>query len=327
MSAKQRAGGRPQRGARFVVVALGVLVSACCQPGSDGTRLWDGPFVAVSTDRSSTCAIRGAGDAVCWGEAGVARVKPPPGPFRGVASNDSCAVGLRPTGQLEGWGESCAPPPTGDFLMVSAQHEACALRKDGNLVCWAFAGGIYQPPSGSARPFPPRAPEVKPGSFTRVAQGGAYTCAIRASGAIECWGNCTFRGSKTTDCPARVPAPRGVWTELASGDDFSCALSDLGEITCWGDPDVPLHPPSGKGFSAISARGDVACALDAHHEILCWGRPIRWNATTYTPPAGPFSGLAVGGAHVCGLRLDGKLSCWGVDQQGQVSGRAPWPRT
>jgi hypothetical protein len=29
---------------------------------------------------------------------------------------------------------------------------------------------------------------------------------------------------------------------------------------------------------------------------------------------------------VCGLHTDGRLSCWGVDQQGQVSGNAPWLR-
>lgn len=323
-------GGGDLRGACSWLGAavFALLVSGCCEHRSDGSKLWRGPFLAVSAERSATCAIRHTGDVVCWGEARLVWAgKPPPGPFREVVLNESCAVGLRPTGVLEGWGESCAPPPPGDHVAVSAQHEACALRKDGDIVCWGFHGGVYHPPSGAPSPFPPSPPRVRPGPFTRVAQGASHTCAIQGNGALRCWGQCIFRDNKTTDCPARVPAPAGVWTEVASGENYSCALSTPGEITCWGDPSVAMHPPAGKGFRALSARGDVACAIDARQEIQCWGRPVRWNATTYTPPAGPFSGLSVGGAHVCGLRLDGKLSCWGVDQQGQVTGRAPWPRT
>lgn len=331
MSAKHRGDSWRRACTRLGAAALVLAASGCCYYSSDGTKLWGGPFSAVSAERSATCAIQRGGDVSCWGEERLVRAgKPPPGPFHEVAIDTSCAVGLRPTGQLEGWGEpgpfSCAPPPPGDYIAVSVQHEACAIRKGGDIVCWGLQGGVYQPPSGPRRPIPPRAPWVTPGPFTRVSMGASHTCAIRAGGALRCWGDCTFRNNKTADCPARVAAPVGVWTELASGENYSCALSDLGEITCWGEPSVPMHPPAGKGFRAISARGDTTCAIDARQEIQCWGRPLLWGTRTYTPPAGPFVGLSVGGVHVCGLQPDGKLSCWGVDQQGQVTGRAPWPR-
>ena len=183
--------------------ALGL---AGCSSRSDGTKNWGGPFVAVSAERSATCAIQRAGDVVCWGDSRTG--KPPAGPFREIAFNERCAVGLRPTGEIEGWGESCAAPPAGDYVAISAQHEACAIRKDGDIVCWGFIGGVYRSPSGRMNPLPPTAPKVTRGPFTRVAQGASHTCAIQASGALRCWGSCAFRDNKTTCLLYTSPSPR-----------------------------------------------------------------------------------------------------------------------
>jgi hypothetical protein len=299
--------------ASAVLAAAPVVTGGCS--GSDGTKTWSGPFGAVAAEREATCAVTSKGEIECWGEGRVARnTERPAGPFRDVAIDGSSGVGLRPDGTLAGWGSSA--PPSGHYSMISAGHDACALRDDGDLDCWPLGGR-----RGKS--------ETRTGPFTHVSLGGLLGCAVRADGSIECWGHCVATHDRDAiDCPARVPAPEGRYVEVASAGDFACALAVDGSITCWGDMSkVTTPPPTGAGWTKLSARDDTACAIDGHAEIVCWGAPVYWGTRVYTPPPGPFTAVSVGGRHVCGLHADGKLSCWGVDQQGQVSGSAPWPRT
>ena len=295
-----------------IAFSITAFVGSGCD-GSDGTKTWPGPFVAVAADREASCAVTSSGEIECWGEGRVAKATFPAGPFRDVAIDNTSGVALHRDGTLASWGPGTAP--SGRYTMLSAGYDACAIRDDGDLDCWRLRDG---PPNTVTRKGP----------FTHVSVAASVGCAVRADGAIECWGDCSAgSGSEPIDCPARVAPPAGRHVEVASAGDFACALDVEGAIVCWGDMSKVTAPaPTGVGWTKLSARQQTACAIDSKAEIACWGAPLLWGQRVYTPPPGPFTAVSVGGRHVCGLHTDGRLSCWGVDQQGQVSGNAPWLR-
>ena len=73
-------------------------------------------------------------------------------------------------------------------------------------------------------PTTPTAADAATG-FTAVSVGNGHSCAIRESGAIQCWGSNT---SGQSDAPA------GRFTAVAAGAHHTCAIRESGTIECWG---------------------------------------------------------------------------------------------
>ena len=318
---------------RTMPMFLGVMLSAalvdCCRFPVDGTQTWPGPFVAVSAQRESTCALERSGALQCWGTGSVAKQPLPSNPFKKMVVGGSCGIGVHPDDTLEGWGHGCEPPPSGIFLEIGIGREGCAINGDRDLICWALSGATRAPADGGAPvKLPPRGNTITAGPFAKLGMGELHGCALRSNGTIHCWGNCSATNSGSTDCPARVRPPKGQFVDISSGHDFSCVLGSDHRVQCWGEVGA-LAPPatSSLAWSKLSAKHNTLCGLSLAGEVECVGEPVNWNGTHYRPPPGPFVNLAVGGRHVCALRPTGVLDCWGVDQQGQVSGTPPWPRT
>ena len=330
-AAAQGRASRPiRRAARSCarVVGLGAaLAYVACSPPSSGRKRWDGPFVHVVAGDQETCAIDPSGAARCWGDSAK---QPPPGAYRALdVSLWGC--GVRTSGELACWGPApTLPPPTGSFVAVAAGAEMCALSSVGSIVCWLVAEGrsCTAGPGGASICVPHRPPPHEPvsgGRFTKLVLGAAFGAGLQTTGQIRVWG-----GGQTADRrgrmvePSRISPGPGPWTDLAAGADFLCGLATEGTVTCWSARPLPeMDPPASVTFTSIAARGHTACGVDDRGAVHCWGREIAWRGATFAPPLGAFDRVSVGRAHVCARGTDGSISCWGVDQQGQVTGKAP----
>src|SRR5690606_34398762 len=86
-------------------------------------------------------------------------------------------------------------------------------------------------------------------SFTQVAPGGDFTCALDTKGAIWCWGFAnavTLRAGEPRTCETcndvsclscgvapRVKVSDQAFTTLATGQSHACGLDEEGRVWCW----------------------------------------------------------------------------------------------
>ena len=87
----------------------------------------------------------------------------------------------------------------------------------------------------------------------RVAVGGESVCALRADGALLCWGLGPV-GDGTSDAHFEpVPVLDGV-TDVQSAGAFLCAITATRDVACWG------RRPGGEGLFVGDGSPDGAIA-------------------------------------------------------------------
>lgn len=271
-------------------------------------------LVDISSAAHATCGVRSDGSVVCWGA-----------PF-----TEPAVVAL--------------PPAAG--ISVGARR-ACVLTEDGHVACLSLEvrsdlGEWHFGPEG------PGAPVVVPGiaDATQVSVGAAHSCALRAGGAISCWGDNTFGqlGNGTFDS-AESPAPVGLGPALAvgAGESATCALTEAG-VYCWGRA---LHGQLGDGGEpheacavnetcspspvlvqglstpeSVSVGRNGACAVDGDSRVRCWGWPSEVGGHGTSPVAIEVPGaldaesVYAGDARALTIRPDGGVRGWGDNQTG-----------
>ena len=142
------------------------------------------------------------------------------------------------------------------------------------------------------------------GTFTSVSAGGVHTCGLRDTGAVECWG---------LDDEGQSTPPEGRFTSVSAGRLHTCGLRETGVVECWGyDADGQSTPPAGM-FTSVSAGAFHTCGLRDTDSAECWGRD---NYGQSTPPDGSFASISGGLWDTCGVLSTGLIECWGRDFQG-----------
>jgi alpha-tubulin suppressor-like RCC1 family protein len=167
-------------------------------------------------------------------------------------------------------------------------------------------------------------------SYTHVAVGRQFACALDLDARMHCAGN-------AGDTPAL--ALDGTFSSIAAGDSHLCAIRTDRTLACLGvgGPGQPTdgsdaagvswgqsQPPSGE-FMGVAAGVVHSCALRVDGEAVCFGAgktngdcDQNLDACAMSlPPVGPFSEVAVGYTHSCGLRTDGSVTCWGSNTNGR----------
>ena len=138
-----------------------------------------------------------------------------------------------------------------------------SVSTSGNPICWGWNrrgqlgidNGTAQGISGVANtPLTNRVVNLT--DATAIKLGGDITCAIRATGAVKCWGysrrgqmlnslitRCTGSGAVSGECGSNITmaaatnASLGTGRtaqKLATGYEFSCVILDNSGIKCWG---------------------------------------------------------------------------------------------
>ncbi|MGA7121911.1 MAG: leucine-rich repeat domain-containing protein [Polyangiaceae bacterium] len=188
--------------------------------------------------------------------------------------------------------------------------------------------------------------------FVAVSIGNYFTCALTASGAVQCWGSSPVASSAY---PVTVPGLESGVTAISAGNRYACALTANGAVQCWGlsqdtgsvtPVTVVLGLESGivavsVGSTALPGHPSSACALTAGGAVQCWGdntygqlgngsSGFSSNGTGVTsypseivpvPVTGLGSGVtavSVGGVDACAVTAGGAVQCWGDNTYGQL---------
>ncbi len=200
----------------------------------------------------------------------------------------------------------------------------------------------------------------------KVDAGTSFTCALKATGEVTCWGRGTELGLDATRNRATAgelvadPSGRGHLEGVVafeSGAFQTCAILEDRSVVCWGRGDRgelgngtheralrPIPVDGLRGAVQLGGGQHFMCALLMDGTIHCWG-DNRWGnvgsgegefETSPTPIEVPgiddAIAIELGGYHACAERRSGELYCWGADGSGQLAtGEArrslPGPRT
>jgi alpha-tubulin suppressor-like RCC1 family protein len=200
------------------------------------------------------CGVRRNGDPLCTFFPTHDANFPASGPFTALAINGfDFGCGIQPGGNVVCWGHVAQPPP-GPFVRLTAgMDQACALREDGTVACWASST------------WPDRVVQAC-GTFREIAASELYTCGIRPSRKLFCWGH--------EDNHSRLlNPPRGTFVRVATGTWHACAIRTDGTLACWGRNTYGQStPPAGEGeFVDVAVGAEHSCALRASGTVACWG--------------------------------------------------------
>ena len=177
-------------------------------------------FSRIAAGFLHTCGIRSDGAGFCWGinalgelGDGSRQERHVPAAVQGghafidisAGEGASCGITASDSG-LYCWGtdlfagnapagrDSTRPArhTPGRFRSVSMGYEiACALRSDGQALCWGYgADGALG--DGNAASSEEAVMVAQPGPFRAVSAGHAHACGMTVGGAIWCWGSNAF---------------------------------------------------------------------------------------------------------------------------------------
>lgn len=338
---------------RFTAVALGVAVLTPVTANVAGAQnLPTHPMIMVSTGELTTCAVTGAGHAVCFGldhdgELGDG----------GTANSNYPVVvkGVGGSGDLS----NVVSLSTGFF-------SSCAVLADTSVVCWGMNDhGQLGDGTTKGSSTPVRVKGVG-GTGTlsgvrSVSVGHRSACALLTSGGVVCWGYNDHGqlgdGSlQSSSVPVAVNDTTGInnlsgATQLSVGFDEGCVVLSDASVQCWGinsygelgnqttkESALPVVV-AGVSTSTLSNVVQVAvgyfsvCALLSDQSVVCWGEngygQLGNNSTS--PSSRPVAVVGVGGSgtlsNVKDIAADGKtacavvgtnVACWGNGTQGEL---------
>ena len=283
------------------------------------------------------CAVLTGGTVKCWGDGSYGQL--------GNGTRNSSAVAVAVTGIN-----------SATAVTVGALH-SCALLADGAVRCWGLNyGGLLGDGTDARYSTVPVAVAGISTAIAVAAQGEGHTCAVLASGAVQCWGTNydgeLGNGTRTdSNTPVTVVGISDA-TAVALGQYFSCALLKSGAVECWGEgyggqlgdgnshqSSIPVSVALTGAAVAITAGGGHACAVMSTGTVQCWGAnyfgqlgnglTTAWSSSTPVQVNGisvPVR-LEAGWWHTCALLSDGAMRCWGNNFWGQLGNqrRAEWP--
>ena len=220
---------------------------------------------------------------------------------------------------------------------------SCAIAEPGELYCWGNNGDGQTGLGSAAEPGPVPTRVGAEADWTTISAGVAYSCGIRAPGALYCWG---YGGDSKrlgldpepadSSTPQRLPGAED-WVAVSTSRTHGCAIKRDQSLWCWGENQFgelgragPSAPPAqvknGTSYRQVSAGDAHTCGIRDNGTLWCWGDnssgQLGLAASTGEPvQVGADSNwvrVAAGGRHTCALRADRSVSCWGSAEYGQV---------
>ena len=173
-----------------------------------------GRVVSISAGWMHTCAVLEDTTVQCWGHNngmlgnGVIAMASPAVAVAGLSGVTAVSAGYKHTcalladGTVSCWGQmpwygttgfSLTPAIVSGLSGVTAisagQSHTCALLGDGTVKCWGNndSGQLGTGSTATSSPTPSTVAGLA-GPVTALSAGGAHTCALLESGAVQCWG-------------------------------------------------------------------------------------------------------------------------------------------
>lgn len=260
---------------------------------------------------------------------------------------------------IDGWTDEVAmddgglepTPPRPPRLLVAGARHTCVIRAEGQVWCWGvnFDGQLGtgpRPPDAGVLP----ARVLGLNDAVELSAGTRFTCALRRSGRVLCWGNndygqrgLGFAGPRTSSGPDLEVSGLDDAVSIESGGDFSCARRASGVLVCWGrnqrgqcgrsEPEVMTAPAEVDVVGVVEAAAGFAhaCVRVRSGNVWCWGSnsagqigvdPAVTGLSRSRPEivGGLFGVVEVRGAgeYSCVRTTDGSTRCWGRNHFGQL---------
>jgi alpha-tubulin suppressor-like RCC1 family protein len=309
--------------------------------------------ITFDSGRRFGCAVRAAGEVLCWGENHSGQ----------IAEHETIPCG--DCTPLPACADSiCVPSPQpmlelGDDIVelaLGADH-GCALRSDGAVWCWGGndRGQVAQHDLDEVFTSPRAVPELA--GVTQLTAGISHTCALVGSpGEVMCWGRNDRAQVGNGEVSDAVPSPAKVAdledaVEIVAGGSHTCARREAGSVVCWGYNYLgslgngSTRPTRATSLQEVVQLSDAValaageyftCALRAGGRVVCWGDNRHGQLGDGTSEGADCSGrpcrtvpvstmevhdavvLNAGHLHACAARRDGRLWCWGYNLGGQL---------
>ena len=242
----------------------------------------------VALGISHTCALLQNGRVRCWGDNTFGQLG---------TGNRNPQIRATTATNVSGLTDAVA--------IGAGLFHTCAVRVNGNVVCWGSNGsgqignnakeGQCDPSVSSCGLTTPQNVVNMPQAVDVVA-GETHSCALAADGTVRCWGNNesgqlgdgTFAESLIATEVFRLENVKAI----SAGWHHSCALGASGSTSCWG-----ANFNGQLGDDTFDNRNAPVLVLDLPIDAV---------------------GLASGNTHSCVLRANGALSCWGFNDFGQL---------
>lgn len=258
-----------------------------------GTNLPRDYGFGTTTKIDGRCAIRTGGTVACQGW------------------DDWGQLGRGGTG-YPGSGYALPPPSSASAVAVSGLtgvvdiSTSCAVKGNGTVWCWGSGqDGRLGDGQSALTDYPCRTgagpcrdyvyattPVQVPGITDAVAV--EESCALRANGAVSCWG-------------------------VNTGKRFSTTLAETAILT-------PTAIPAFAGAVDIEVNGSATCAVFADGRLVCQGQGLLGDGAQHTTTATvtvPLHGkaaqvIAVDANNWCVRYTSGRIDCWGTNTAGQL---------
>ena len=173
---------------------LGVSVHSDGKSETDPwPKLLTDPIYQFSIGGPQTCGITTMNRLVCWG--GNSEYHPTMQVKQvALGEYESCALDIND--HIQCWSPYHQPntdlsqPPDGKFKSISlGDFFGCGIRLDSTLTCWPLTEHLTNPLYASTNVGQLDHPT---GNFSDVSATWSTACAIKTTGAIECWGDNSF---------------------------------------------------------------------------------------------------------------------------------------
>lgn len=262
----------------------------------------------IAAGANHFCAATVSGEVTCWGanyfgERGIAINS---NPFPAVVSQVVGATDTAPGGS-----------------------HTCALLGTRGITCWGSnQSGQLGSDSAGFHNVAERVAGLG-GRAISVAAADDSSCALLASGDVQCWG-LTDGGAAARGSPEFVLGLGAGVTSIVAGGLYACAIVANGGVRCWGEGDrLAVEIANLAGIRSIAVNNQFGCAVTASRGVKCWGQNDYGNlgngTTVGSPSAVEVRGLdrgvdavAAGYGHACALMSTGRVKCWGGNDNGQL---------
>lgn len=252
----------------------------------------------VTTGFRFSCAVRGSGKAVCWGNNSDGQI--------GDSTSGVFATRYVPT-EVQG---------LSDLVSISAgTYHTCGIRATGQAVCWGN-GSSGQLGNGTKNQST-TAVNVQGLNDAKSISAGYYgTCAVRSSGQALCWGPNQFGqiGDGTVDLVAEDVTPTPVLgltdaESISTNGQSACAVRPSGQVVCWG------YNGSGTLGDGTTTNRLVPTATASPVSVftLTVNRQGDGTGAVRSQPTGVYCGVSCPTGIYCGVSCPGKILYCGTD--------------
>ena len=302
---------------------------------------------SIIVDHRTACAILQSGKAVCWGANSSlwsstfeANIDTPELIFDNFSQ--IIKISVNSCRDITG----LAHCPYGFNHM--GQTSICALLSNGSVYCMGanFNGELGDGSDKSSVSNPSEVQNLQGVIDVSVNSSRSsqleYTCAVKESSKIFCWGTYKFSYPFGNSKPLEVTGFTDI-KKIATSAEHICALNNNGKVFCWGYHDsrigydrsrAALEELRNRGFLELNISNAVdisvgskhSCALLQGGSIICWGdnsagqlgNSAYEESSTPVTVSGISDAIAIssGARHNCAIRRNNNVVCWGFGDFG-----------